>query len=312
MTTRLGYSVEPGSAEWLALRAQDVTSTEVAALYGASPYLTAFELHHRKSQAEIGGVPVTERMRWGQRLEPVIAAAAGQELNEVVSPKKDYVRIPELKAGSSFDFQTETGALLECKNVGSDRRKAWTFDGDALVEAPLHIELQVQHQMLVSGATKAYVAVLFGGNELAILQRWFDAAIGDDIKSRIHQFWEQVRAATPPSPSSADSDFILRSLRAQAGDAAIVVDSNDVAAALQEYRSLGEQIAALEERRDAAKATVLLAVGDAAKVKTPVGTVACGMTAPNPGKVITPDMVGTIIGARASYRQFRFTPSKTK
>ena len=35
-------------AEWLAMRRQDVTSTETAALFGLSPYTTAFEVWHQR------------------------------------------------------------------------------------------------------------------------------------------------------------------------------------------------------------------------------------------------------------------------
>ena len=38
---------------WLQQRAKDVTSTEVSALFGLSPYMTEFELWHRKANAEI-------------------------------------------------------------------------------------------------------------------------------------------------------------------------------------------------------------------------------------------------------------------
>ena len=37
---------------WLSLRAQDLTSTDVAALFGMSPYKTKFELWHEKRSGE--------------------------------------------------------------------------------------------------------------------------------------------------------------------------------------------------------------------------------------------------------------------
>lgn len=310
----IAHDVTPGSAEWNALRAQDVTSTEVAALYDASPYITMFELHHRKRAGEVASFAPTERMRWGQRLEEAIALGAAEQNGWTVSPWKQYVRLPKLRIGSSFDFRVlGEDALLECKNVAVDQfRKSWVTDGERVLEAPLHIELQVQHQMLVAGVQRAYIAVLVGGNQLHVVQREADRGIADDIRSKAEAFWAAVEAGVAPKPTPADADFIVRSLRAQAGDATLVVDDEVVVESLRKYAELGEQIAQLEAQRDAAKANVLLAVGDAGKVKTPVGTVSCGMTKGSLGTLVTPEMLGTYINARAGYRQFRFTPNKTK
>jgi putative phage-type endonuclease len=310
----IAHDVAPGSAEWHALRAQDVTSTEVAALYGASPYITEFELHHRKRAGEVAAFTPTERMRWGQRLEEAIALGAAEQNGWTVSPWKQYLRLPEERIGSSFDYRVlGEDALLECKNVAGDQfRKGWVTDGERVLEAPLHIELQVQHQMLVAGVQRAYIAVLVGGNQLHVVQREADAGIGADIRRKVEAFWASVADGVAPKATPADADFIVRSLRAQAGDATLVVDDATVVESLRQYAALGEQIAQLEALRDAAKANVLLVVGDAGKVKTPVGTVSCGMTKGSLGTLVTPDMVDTYINARSGYRQFRFTPNKTK
>lgn len=310
-------NAQAGTPEWLALRTKDVTSTEVSALYGASPYVTSFELWHRKARGEVSSFAPTGRMQWGTRLEPVIAQAAADEHGWTnLSPLKQYIRLPEHRVGSSFDFVARVGdaeSIVECKNVGLDRvRHGWVFDGDNLVEAPLHIELQVQHQMLVADLQIAHIAVLVGGNSLHVLKRSRDAGIAADILRRVAEFWASVDAGTSPSATTEDADFVIRSLRAQAGDAAVSCDAPEVVDALREYSMLGEQLKALEAQRDAAKARVLLAVGDAASVQTPIGKVSCGMTKDNPGKLITADMVGTYVGARAGFRQFRFTPNKAK
>ena len=42
-------TITPSSKQdWLKARTEDITSTEVSALFGISPYTTAFELWHRK------------------------------------------------------------------------------------------------------------------------------------------------------------------------------------------------------------------------------------------------------------------------
>jgi putative phage-type endonuclease len=317
VTFRQVVPVQAGSAEWRSIRAGDVTSTEVAALYDASPYLTPFELWHRKSRREAGEFQASTRMKWGTRLEPVIAHAAAEEHGwSDVEPYKNYIRLPVHRAGSSFDFVARVDghdSLIECKNVGLDRvRHGWVFDGDELREAPLHIELQVQHQLVVSGIQTAHIAVLVGGNSLHVLRRERDAGIAADILRRVDEFWVSVDAGKSPAATTEDADFVIRSLRAQAGDHSVTCDALEVVEDLREYSVLGEQLKTLEAQRDAAKARVLLAVGDAGSVVTPIGKVSCGMTKDNPGKLVTADMVGTYVGARAGFRQFRFTPNKAK
>ena len=92
-------------AEWLALRERDVTSTETAALFGCSPYLTEYELWHRKTGQLPVEFEVNQRMVWGNRLESAIAMGIAEDFGLIVEPFKVYMRIPELRMGSSFDFK---------------------------------------------------------------------------------------------------------------------------------------------------------------------------------------------------------------
>jgi len=66
--------------QWLTERAKDVTSTEVSALFGLSPYLTEFELFHQKRDAVVVKIEPNERMKWGNRLESAIAQGAAEDM----------------------------------------------------------------------------------------------------------------------------------------------------------------------------------------------------------------------------------------
>ncbi|MCR4286933.1 MAG: YqaJ viral recombinase family protein, partial [Deltaproteobacteria bacterium] len=90
-------------AEWLALRLDDVTSTESAALFGLSPYLTEFELFHYKSTHTSGNFEESERMKWGKRFEKPIAEGIAEDLGIQVEPFKVYMRHATQRGmGSSF------------------------------------------------------------------------------------------------------------------------------------------------------------------------------------------------------------------
>lgn len=47
--TRRGLALEKNRAKWLAARARNINSSEVAALFGLSPYMTALELFALKT-----------------------------------------------------------------------------------------------------------------------------------------------------------------------------------------------------------------------------------------------------------------------
>ena len=132
------YSTEE---KWLSLRLEDITSTEVSALFGLNPYCTKFELWHYKKEKVIPDFSESNRMKWGKRLEPAIAKGVGEDQGWEVSPFKDYCRHDSIRAGSSFDYLAEISpgekVLLEIKNVDSlEMKKKWVYEDGKVTEAP--------------------------------------------------------------------------------------------------------------------------------------------------------------------------------
>ena len=89
---------------WLEARLQDITSTEVSALFGISPYLTEFELWYQKKEKTIVELQENERMKWGTLLQDSIAQGIAEEQGWKIRRMDEYIREDELRAGSSFDF----------------------------------------------------------------------------------------------------------------------------------------------------------------------------------------------------------------
>lgn len=304
-------------AEWLAMRRQDVTSTETAALFGLSPYTTEFEVWHQKKSGEKVAFHETERMTWGKRLEPTIAQGVAEDQGWVVEPFKTYVRDDEARMGSSFDFRiidAKNGdGILEIKNV--DRiafAKGWIEHESGEIEAPEHIEMQVQHQMEVSGLSWAVIAALVGGNELKLAHRKRDRAVGKAIRQRIAAFWESIDANDPPRPDyERDYDRIVRSGLDEVTGLAVDADE-DVESMLRDLVAAQKARKEAEAAERAAKAMILERVGSASKVRSSIGTLSCGVSKATQGKLITPEMVGTYINARQPFRVFRFTEAKNK
>ena len=168
--------------EWLQLRVFDVTSTESPALFGLSPWSTAFELWHQKKDAKVVSIDENERMSWGLALERYIAHMVAKRYGVKVRRLFiAYIRREDVSMGASFDYEivgavagevedtvlqnlyTQHGpGVLEVKNVDRSVYAAnWQDD-----TAPDHIEIQVQHQLHVIERPWSCIAALVGGNRI--------------------------------------------------------------------------------------------------------------------------------------------------
>lgn len=331
---------------WLDARVGDVTSTEVSALFDACPYLTSYELWHRKKGRLDSVFDPTERTIWGTRLQDAIALGVAADEGWFVRRMDEYIRDPDLRAGASFDwaigahvgfadqmcecghvraahiheegscrpgikcpcpaFRLRAEGLLEIKNV-DDRihRDTWVKGRDEdtgvdYIEAPVHIELQVQHQLMVSERPFAYIAALVGGNRIVLTRRERDEEIIAALRRKIGEFWASIDADEAPVPDfSRDAEVVIR-LHQSADGQAIVAPDNVVALAVQ-HRLLGEQEKAIGEARESLKAEILTLIGDAPKAAWNGGSISASMVGPASYTV-----------NRKGYRLFRVNLAKQK
>lgn len=280
--------IPASEADWLQLRTKDVTSTEVSALFGCSPYLTRFDLWHRKKSGVIVEFTATERTEWGLALQDAIAARTAKLQGWTVRRMDEYIRVPELRMGSSFDFEiidpalkaweTVSVGLLEIKNVDTLQFKdRWLVDGDN-IEAPIHIELQVQHQLAVSDRSFAYIGALIGGNSLKLVRREPIPDVISAIKTKVSEFWQSIDEDREPSPVfPQDAETVIR-LSQYAEPGKVIIGTDDVTEMAKEYKRLGDEIKERDALRETIKAELLLKIGDAEKVKGEQYTISAGIT----------------------------------
>jgi putative phage-type endonuclease len=276
-------------AEWLSLRKQDITSTEVAALFASSPYMTEFELYHRKAGTLTADTfEVNERMVWGNRLEAAIAFGVAEDFGLIVEPMKVYARVPELRMGSSFDFKVvgivegfegdqsardmfrqHGHGILEVKNVdGLQFKRGWVEEGET-IEAPLHIEFQVQAQLEVADLNWALIAPLVGGNTPKVVIRERDRDVGAAIMERVTTFWKRVITNTPPEPDYLnDADTIGQLYVENDGSAIDLSDDATLIARCIEYKAAAKDAKDADDRKKAARAEILTIIKAAKSVTT--------------------------------------------
>lgn len=269
-------------AHWLELRTMGVTSTESAALFGVSPYLTDFELYHQKLEKTPVEIEPSERMKWGSRLQSAIAAGIAEDHGlEAWRPMPEFMFDPGLKMGASFDFALGKEGLLEVKNVDSLAFRDGWLETENGLEAPLHIELQVQHQLAVSGRKFAYIGALLGGNRTILLKREADPKAIDSIKNKVAAFWKSIDQKIEPKPDfSRDAEFIAKLCGFSEKDK--IFDARGdrgIAALVADYREVSAKQKELETKRDEIKARLLKNMGSAEKLLGDGFTVSAGMVA---------------------------------
>lgn len=199
MTTFI--QLEQGTPEWHEHRAKYRNASETAAIMGYSPWASVYELWllktGRKIQLE------NEAMRHGTALEPFARMAYEVETGNIMQAK---VMVEGLYS-ASLDGITLNGELLleiKCPFQGN-QSELWSQVQQGIV--PEHYHLQVQHQLMVSGAKLAHVWVYDGkqGVNLAI-------APDPDTFERIQLAWNQFQhyLDTDTPPPLTEQDTVLR------------------------------------------------------------------------------------------------------
>jgi predicted phage-related endonuclease len=300
-----------GSAEWHAVRAKHVGSSEVAGLFGCqAPYqLSEFALFHVKRGAKPPLVE-GERIEWGNRLEQIIAEAAAAQQGWRIQ-KGGYVedlRCPGL--GASLDHvildPSEGDAALGCDGPGAlevknvdwlIHRASWSND-----EPPIHIALQLQSQLACTGFKWGAVVALVGGNHLAIYRFFARPALIAEMRSRVFAFWDRVRRNDAPAPDGSDgTSEILRTLYPEVIDDAICLDGNN-----EWPEAVAELIAAsaiykeADARKKAARNRVAGLIGNCKRAYGGGYSVSVAVTPATPDREALP---GQIIKGRAEARR---------
>jgi predicted phage-related endonuclease len=305
-------TIEHDSKEWHDLRARHVGGSEVAALFDLAPEDTPSYLRSRYALWHIkaGNAPPPEvdnaRVKWGLRLEVVIAEAAAEE-NKWSVQKGGYVsdvHCPGL--GCTLDYVVdwdpdEKGpGALEIKNVDwLVHKRSWD------TEPPPHILLQHQHQLAATGYSWGAVCCLVGGNELRTYRYKARPRVIEDIRRRVTAFWKSIdEGKEPPVDGSDSASDVLRALYPKVEDDAVEMTSNEWAEACDLFQVAGQSRRAANDLYDEAKNRVVQLLGGHKRGYGMGWQVNTAITAAVPQGKITADMVGTVIPGRKETRRY--------
>lgn len=192
--------------EWLEVRKRGIGSSDAAAAVGLNPYKSQLELWMEKTGRAL---PKEEHQGledpryWGTLLEPYVALAYQQKTERRVRKVNAVLQHPTYAFMLANIDREVVGCpdvqVLECKTAGEFGSRLWK-DG-----VPEYVQLQVQHQLAVTGKEAADVAVLLCGQKLEIHRIARDEEIIARLVVLESRFWEWVETDTPPPADGSES-----------------------------------------------------------------------------------------------------------
>lgn len=294
------YITPTNEEEWLELRQADVTSTMIPALYGLSPYMTEFELYQAKANRLELPFQGNNRTRTGNDVEAYAAEKVAADLGVSARPYKEYIRLPEYRMGSSFDWLIEDdGIILEIKAMDYSKHKA--LEEDCL---PPHIELQLQHQMLVAGHQSCICAVWVGIYDYHLYEREADKDMHAAMIAKAAQFWRDVEdGKAPPIDPYRDGKILEMVYRDQSEEMVNLSGRDDVDAMVAQYRHHKAEASHHDKEASAIKTRLHELLAENKGGFTDSYRISAGYTKDSQGTLVTEDMVGTYINQRKGYRR---------
>lgn len=205
--------------KWLAGRRAGIGASEVAILFGlapaswGSPYKIWAEKTGRLERPVMDG----EWLKWGHKLEPVIAdeyaERTGRKLWDgggpyvvAIDPQLEVLRSTPDRWVIEADGMPGNG-LLQIKNAAWYMAHNWD-DG-----IPEHIKVQEQSEMSTTGLAWASVACLSGGNSFRTEDMVRNDAFVAEIRDHVEWFWGFVKRNQPPPIDGSEATAkVLRKL----------------------------------------------------------------------------------------------------
>lgn len=250
--------------EWLKRRKVGIGGSEVSALLGINPWMTAYDVYLDKV-SDRSDDRETESMRIGTALEQFVADRFTEETGRKTSRfnrllqvghcigNVDRLVVPDGAKLGSWQDEVRTDELLECKTSSNE----WT-DG-----VPAHYQAQVMHYMGLDPAFKrATVACLFLGfnKHFQTFRIERDDGLISAMQSAVEAFWrDHVERRIPPPPQNEDD---AKKLWISHEPGKLVEADQQLAEVALKLADLSAEIKAKEEQAKEYRGQLMAALGD--------------------------------------------------
>lgn len=262
------HNLIQGSPEWKAYRAQHFNASDAPAMMGVSPYKSRAELLREMHTGVVADIDAGTQKRFdsGHRAEALARPLAEEFIGEELYP----VTGSDGKLSASFDGLTlDESKGFEHKALNNElrqcfRKMADIFDPDAGRELPIYHRVQMEQQLLISGAERVlFMASQWTADEELVEEQhcWYRS--DPDLRAEILVGWLQFEKdlvdyklpeAAAPAPAGKAPETLPALLIEVTGKvtASNLVEFKETA--LAAIRSVNRELKTDQDFADAAKA----------------------------------------------------------
>ncbi len=167
----------------------------------------------------------------------------------------------------SFIYGDPRGlGIGELKNVGAYNAGEWKGS-----DPPLRVAVQVQHQLVVCGATWGVAAGLVGGNRLVYFEFSLHSRLIDAMLPALRKFWAYVESRTPPPVDASEGcSQSLKALYPRDNGRSVALGA-EACRWFDELSSLKRAAKAIDERKSLIENRVKAQIGEASVGLLPDG-----------------------------------------
>lgn len=209
--------------DWLSVRARGIGASESAAILGVSPWKSGLQLFYEKKGLEPLGAGESFARTLGLALEGPIADLYRDETKRVVFRPQPgqfdvmtHATIPQMLAtldGRIVVPETDPVAklrgkqgVLEVKTAAISKAAVWRE------EPPIDYQVQVQHQLAVTGFEFGVCVALIGGVSLKYADIKRDPEFIELLEAAVTEWWRRFELNDPPPPDGTEGtkEFLKR------------------------------------------------------------------------------------------------------
>jgi predicted phage-related endonuclease len=260
-------------AEWLEWRKSFVTASQMGALFGCHPHLSALKLYLEKSGIEFQDKD-TGPMRRGRILEPAVGAAVAEARpNWRIEAPKAFFCDPDTKIAATPDFlvldDIRGQGVLQAKSADpSVYIREWAGG----TEIPFWIVLQALTECMLTNAVFAVVAVLSVdpyGLPCSILELERHPEAEARIVAAVSRFWDDVEKGIEPAADYGKDSALIKILAPREAVPEKTIDlsgNNELPELLAERALLKARMNSDKERCEQIESQIKFTMRDAAIV----------------------------------------------
>lgn len=257
MITKHAYT---DRADWLDQRRHFIGGSDAGAVAGFNPYRGPYAVWLDKTGKAMGEDKYSVAAELGSFLEEFVACKFTAETGKKVQ-RVNFILVNDAYPWACADIDRRVvgeDAILECKTTHSFENMKLISGG----EYPMAWYCQMMHYMAVTGALKAYLAVLISNRDFRIFELERN---NEEIASLMrieYEFWQHVEDETPPAASAEDEQAVSEYGSAVSVQDETPLDLSAETALLQEYSEAREAAEEADRRVKELKNRICAALGE--------------------------------------------------